>query len=37
LAQARTFVKSVSLQEAMKKMGVVGASEVQFLEGLNKK
>ncbi len=33
LHQARTFSQSVSLQMAMKKMGVVGVSEVQFLEG----
>lgn len=32
LKQARTFSQSVSLQAAMKKMGVVGVPEVRFLE-----
>ena len=32
LNQARTFSHSVSLQAAMKKMGVVGLPEVCFLE-----
>jgi len=32
LAQARTFMQSVSLQEAMQEMGVVGVPEVRFLE-----
>ena len=32
LAQARTFVQSVSWQIALKEMGVVGAPEVCFLE-----
>ena len=32
LHQARTFSQSVSLQVAMKKMGVVGVPEVRFLE-----
>jgi hypothetical protein len=34
LAQARLFTKSVSLQRAMQKMGVVGAPEVCFLEAV---
>ena len=32
LHQARTFSQSVSLQAAMKEMGVVGVPEVRFLE-----
>jgi hypothetical protein len=32
LATARTFSQSVSLQAAMKQMGVVGVPEVRFLE-----
>jgi hypothetical protein len=32
LATARTFSQSVSLQAAMKKMGVIGVPEVCFLE-----
>ena len=32
LAQARTFVQSVSFQAAMQKMGVVGPPEIRFLE-----
>lgn len=34
LMQARTFVQSVSLQVALQKMGVIGAPEVRFLEGV---
>lgn len=32
LAEARSFSQSVSLQAALKKMGVVGVPEVRFLE-----
>ena len=32
LAQARTFIQSVSWQVAMQQMGVVGVPEVRFLE-----
>jgi hypothetical protein len=32
LRQARTFSESVSLEMAMRKMGVVGLPEVRFLE-----
>ena len=32
VATARTFSQSVSLQAAMKQMGVVGVPEVRFLE-----
>ena len=32
LAQARTFIQSVSWQVAMQKMGVLGLPEVRFLE-----
>jgi len=34
VARARTFIQSVSLQMALQKMGVIGAPEVQFLEGV---
>jgi hypothetical protein len=34
LATVRTFTQSVSLQVAMKKMGVVDAREVCFLEAV---
>jgi hypothetical protein len=34
LKQARTFSQSVSLQAAIKKMGVIGVPEVRFLEAV---
>jgi heme-degrading monooxygenase HmoA len=34
LVSVRAFTKSVSLQTALKQMGVVGTPEVRFLEGV---
>lgn len=34
LVRARAFTNSVSLQTALKQMGVVGLPEVRFLEGV---
>lgn len=32
LAKAKAFTRSVSLQEAMQKAGVIGSTEIRFLE-----